>query len=76
MVWGKNYWSAASDGTPYPKRAKRALRRLSGYAEQGTAYLGPSPRWKYPDVYVVNGTNYTNTGTGVYKDASGAVLTA
>lgn len=72
MVLGADTWSAASDGIPFPKRMKR--ERLNGYAQHGTAYIEPPPRWVYPNMYTVNGTNYTDTGVRIYKDEDGVVL--
>ena len=72
LVWGTNTWSAASNGMPFPKSMKR--NRLNGLAQQGTAYIQPPSRWRYPDVYEVNGTTYKDTGNGVYKSEAGRVL--
>ena len=74
LIWGKNTWSAASDGMPFPKMVRRGMKRLNGWAQQGTAYIQQPVTSVFPDRYLVNGTNYTNTGDGSYKSAEGVVL--
>ncbi|CAF9941648.1 hypothetical protein IMSHALPRED_002830 [Imshaugia aleurites] len=71
-VWGKNTWSAASNGVPFPKRD--GTERLNGWAQHGTAYISTPSRWRYPSVYGVNGTNYTDPGNGSYVSGDGRIL--
>lgn len=72
LIWGKNTWSAASDGTPFPKRSVK--QRLNGWAPTGTAYIQAPARSRYPSLYSVNGTNYTRMGAGVYTSDDGLAL--
>lgn len=74
LIWGKNTWSAGSDGIPFPKMVRRGMKRLNDWAQQGTAYIQQPTTSVYPDRYLVNGTNYTNTGDGSYKSTEGVVL--
>ena len=75
-VWGSGRWSAASDGIPFPKNKRSTLtQRLNGYAQQATAYIAAPKRWKYPDVYTVNGTDYTIGDNETYRSNGGRVLT-
>ncbi|KAL8736544.1 MAG: hypothetical protein Q9181_002393 [Wetmoreana brouardii] len=72
-VWGKDTWSAASDGYPFPKR-KREVRILNGYAQKGVATISTPTRFVYPDVYRVNGTDYRIEGNWTYVSKDGKVL--
>ena len=72
LVWGQNTWSAASDGIPFPKR--NIGLRLNAWAPRGIAYIQPPSRWRYPNVYFINGTNYTGSGDGVYTSRDGRTL--
>ncbi len=72
LIWGKNTWSAASDGIPFPKR-KRKLN-LNQWAPRGEATIHTPKRWRHPTSYTVNGTDYTNGGDGVYRNLDGAIL--
>ena len=72
LVWGKNTWSAASDGIPFPKRSIGL--RLNDWAPRGTAYIQPPSRWRYPTLYSINGTNYTDSGNGIYRSRDGRKL--
>lgn len=70
MVWGSNTWSA--DGIPFPKRDQE--RKLNGWAEKGQVVIETPRRWRYPDVYNVNGTEYRDAGDGVFRSGDGKVL--
>ena len=72
LIWGKNTWSAASGGTPFPKRS--AKQRVNGWTPVGTAYIQPPARSRYPSLYSVNGTNYTRTAEGFYTNDDGLTL--
>ena len=72
LIWGKNVWSAASDGIPFPKRA--IGQRLNDRSPRGTAYIQPPGRWRYPTLYSVNGTNYTARDNGLYASRDGNLL--
>lgn len=72
LFWGKNTWSANSDGIPFPKRDR--TQRLNAWAPRGTAYISSPWRWRHPDLYRTNETDYTDAGDGVYKSADGRVL--
>ena len=72
LVLGKDRWSAASDGIPFPKRSRVA--KPNSWAPHGTAYITVPQRWRYPDLYIVNGTNFTDSGDGIFKSLDGKVL--
>lgn len=73
-VWGRDTWSVASDGIPFPKRKRESV--LDGYlgAERGVVNVSAPTRWVYPNVYVVNGTEYVSGGVGEYASKNGTVL--
>lgn len=72
LVWGKNTWSASSDGIPFPKRDR--TQRPNAWAPRGTAYISSPWRWRHPNLYRTNQTDYTDAGQGVYKSVDGRVL--
>ena len=72
LIWGKNTWSAASDGIPFPKRALG--QSLNDWSPHGTAYIQAPGRWRYPTLYSVNGTNYTAFDNGLYASLNGKTL--
>lgn len=75
MVWGLGSWSSESDGVPFPKRKRdREQRRLNGWAEKGEVRIATPPRWRYPSLYTVNGTNYRDGGDGVFRSEDGRVF--
>ena len=67
LVWEKNKWSAASGGVPSSRLVKR--ERLNGWAQRGMACTRPPVRWRYPDLYEINGTNYTKVGVEGYRSS-------
>ncbi|KAL8685881.1 MAG: hypothetical protein Q9218_007490 [Villophora microphyllina] len=73
LVWGKDTWSAASDGIPFPKVKPRA-DVLNGRALHGVANISTPRRWVYPSRYTVNKTEFVNMGTGIYISGDGRVL--
>ena len=72
LIWGKNIWSAASDGIPFPKRSKDL--KTNDWTPRGTAYIQSPGRWRYPSLYSINGTNYTRVAEGLYKNHDGMNL--
>ena len=72
LIWGKNTWSAASDGIPFPKRSNEL--KTNDWISTGTAYIQSPKRWRYPSLYSVNGTNYTRVAEGLYKNQDGMIL--
>lgn len=72
LVWGSGRWTAESQGIPFPKRGR--TEALNSWASHGTAYVQPPIRWRRPDLYSVNGTNYTSAGDGIYKAEDGRLL--
>lgn len=72
LIWGKNTWTAASDGIPFPKRDH--VPRLNGFASQGQATIQRPSRWRYPNSYTMNGTKYAHAGDDVYRSLDGSVL--
>ncbi|KAL9014900.1 MAG: hypothetical protein Q9173_000455 [Seirophora scorigena] len=65
-------WTDESQGVPFPKRD--SARILTSQAPRGTAYLQAPRRWRHPDLYRINGTNYTDSGDGVYRAEDGRFL--
>lgn len=78
MVWGtEGVWSAASDGIPFPKRKGRRKReqlRLNGWTERGEVTIATPMRWRYPELYEVNGTEFRDAGNGVYRSGDGRMF--
>ncbi|KAL9581077.1 MAG: hypothetical protein Q9212_004111 [Teloschistes hypoglaucus] len=72
LIWGKNTWTAASDGIPFPKRDHDP--KLNGFASQGQATIQRPSRWIYPSSYTLNGTKYADAGDGVYRSLDGRIL--
>ncbi|KAL8829988.1 MAG: hypothetical protein Q9170_005945 [Blastenia crenularia] len=72
LIWGSGRWTAESEGIPFPKRHRSQV--LNSWASHGTAYLRAPTRWKRPDLYSINGTNYTEFSNGVYKADDGRFL--
>ena len=75
LVWGGGRWfspEATLAGTRIP-RAKRKTRRSILRSGQGTAYCAEPPRWRYPDIVTINGTNFRSINTSLleYQDADG-----
>ncbi|KAL8904560.1 MAG: hypothetical protein Q9207_003179 [Kuettlingeria erythrocarpa] len=71
LIWGSGRWSAESQGVPFPRRDRARL--MNPWSPRGTAYLQAPTRWRRPDVYRLNGTNYT-ASDGFYKAEDGRVL--
>ncbi|KAL8690521.1 MAG: hypothetical protein Q9218_004052 [Villophora microphyllina] len=74
LVWGKNTWSAASDGVPFPKRKRERGERVNGWAEKGQATIGTPTRARDPTSYIAKNVTYTDAGGGVYRDGEGNVF--
>lgn len=72
LVWGKNTWSANSDGVPFPKRDGKV--KINQWARRGEVTLHTPRRWRYPDSYTINGTLFTIGGDGLYRNPKGATL--
>ena len=73
LVWGGGQWFAKGGGELVRKRfAKRGIVSEN----KGTAYFTSPKYWKYADLIVVNGTNYTDDDRGdlIYRSDDGAVL--
>lgn len=71
LIWGSGRWTAESQGVPLPRRHR--VRVMNSWSPHGTAYLQAPTRWRHPDVYQINGTNYT-AFDGIYKAEDGRVL--
>lgn len=66
LVWGKNVWSAASDGVIFPRGEKESLSKrvilpqnmtiLTNALSVGTAYLTAPRRWQYAEIIAINET--------------------
>ncbi|KAL8949534.1 MAG: hypothetical protein Q9222_004371 [Ikaeria aurantiellina] len=77
LVWGRDTWTAASDGVPFPKKKRRRSYmppRLNGWAGRGKATIGSTGRWRFPSSYRVNGTVYEHFRDQIYKSRAGKVL--
>lgn len=63
---------AAAGRTRARERARRDIRSPL----TGELCIGPAPRWRWPEVVEVNGTEYSDGGRGdrMYVDAAGVVL--
>ncbi|KAL8959156.1 MAG: hypothetical protein Q9193_003931 [Seirophora villosa] len=72
LIWGSGRWTAESQGVPFPKRDRAHI--LNSQAPRGTAYLQAPRRWRHPDLYRINGTNYTDSGDGVFRAEDGRSL--
>ena len=75
LVWGGGKWmTERGKHTNIPRSEK--MRRGRTSMLEGTAYIGPPPRWRFPDLITVNGTDYRspNTSALYYKSADGQVL--
>lgn len=72
LIFGKNVWRAALGDVPVPRLLKRG--KLNQWAKSGTAYIRPPARWRYPDLYEVNGTAFSAAGSGGYRSDDGQML--
>ena len=82
MAYGGNKWFATpaadrlcgpASGGPHKRlKGKRDIRSPL----KGDLCVGPAPRWRYPELVVVNGSEYSDRGRGdlVYADAMGNTL--
>ena len=82
MAYGGSKWFT----TPAAERlcgpaTGRPRRRLKGIRDirsplKGDLCVGSAPRWRYPELVVVNGSEYSDAGRGdlTYADAKGNVL--
>ncbi|KAI4193870.1 MAG: hypothetical protein LQ350_008104 [Teloschistes chrysophthalmus] len=73
LVWGANKLNLQQGPLPFPKRDQQT-QRLNSWASTGTAYLSAPTRWRRPDLYRINGTNFTDSGDGVYRTEDGRTL--
>ena len=72
LILGKDRWSAASDGISFPKRSR--AQSPNPWAPYGTALITTPSRWRYPDLYIVNGTNFTDSGNRGFTSSDGTIL--
>lgn len=72
LIWGSGRWTFESQGIPFPKRDR--TQALNSWATRGTAYLQAPTRWRRPDLYSINGTNYTDSGNAIYRAEDGRSL--
>ena len=72
LIWGSGRWTDESQGIPFPKRDH--TRVVNSWAPHGTVYLQAPTHWRRPDLYRLNGTNYTKAGEGLYEAADGRFL--
>ncbi|KAI4179394.1 MAG: hypothetical protein L6R41_007871 [Letrouitia leprolyta] len=70
LLWGRNRWKSLD--VPFPRRDSDEA--LDSWASGGTAYLQAPTRWRRPDLYSINGTNYTKFDNQSYKADDGRFL--
>ena len=59
LAWNRYDWKSTRERVnTRPSKMKRTLSTL-----KGTAYIGPPPRWRFPDWITVNGTRYHSLNT-------------
>lgn len=71
-VGGGQWFANGAGGSSHNRLDPRGIRS----SDKGTAYMTAPTQWRYPDLIVVNGTDYTDNAGGdlVYRSESGAVL--
>ncbi|KAL8736473.1 MAG: hypothetical protein Q9166_000265 [cf. Caloplaca sp. 2 TL-2023] len=77
LVWGGGQWfGSAAARRKYGGGLKSKVRRGIVPEKKGTVYAQRPPRWVYPDVINVNGTEYAKVRGQdlIYKDRDGIVL--
>ena len=82
MAYGGGNWFTTPAAERLCGPAMRGLRkRLNERRDirsplKGDLCVGPAPSWRYPELVVVNGSDYSDAGRGdlVYTDAKGNVL--
>ena len=79
LEWNGGQWLAGADSLSQYRMnpGKRVLmKRVSRPIDKGTAYFASPPAKRFPDLILVNGTNYTDDMRGdlVYKSPTGIVL--
>ncbi|KAL8788417.1 MAG: hypothetical protein Q9195_007296 [Heterodermia aff. obscurata] len=67
---------AAGPSGFHPRKRSEYKQRVVVRKEQGVAFVQPPPRTQWPDLIIVNGTNYTeqSVGSPVYESRDGGVL--
>ncbi|KAL8692771.1 MAG: hypothetical protein Q9218_002278 [Villophora microphyllina] len=73
VVWGMNKLNFQTGPFPFRKR-DHDTQKLNSWASTGTAYLSAPARWRRPDLYRINGTNFTDSGDRVYRAEDGRAL--
>ncbi|KAI4142836.1 MAG: hypothetical protein L6R39_004795 [Caloplaca ligustica] len=73
MVWDAGFWSAAGS-TPTKRKREKEQQRLNGWAEKGRVTIATPSRWRYPNLYTINGTEFRDGGDGVFKSGDGRVF--
>ncbi|KAL9598614.1 MAG: hypothetical protein Q9219_004359 [cf. Caloplaca sp. 3 TL-2023] len=74
MAWGKDSWAVSAVKFPMHRKRQRQKPKLNDFAIQGQAVIETPSRWRYPDVYELNGTEYRNSGDDVFRSESGRIL--
>lgn len=74
LVWDGGQWLSRRVRSEFSGKFKRKRRIISG--EKGTAYMTSLSRRRYPDLFAVNGTDYSDHCRGdlVYRIDGGEVL--
>lgn len=70
LSWGRNRWKALD----LPFRRRDSIQALNSWASEGTAFIQAPIRWRRPDLYSINGTNYTKIDSQSYKADDGRFL--
>ena len=75
LLGGGNFDAAGPSGFSFRKRSEYK-RKLVLRKDQGVAFVQPSPRIQWPDLIIVNGTDYTEQSAGslIYKNTKGTIL--
>ena len=82
MAYGGGKWFTTPAAEKLcPPATGRPQKGLKGRRDirsplKGDLCIGPAPRWKYPELVVVNGSKYSDAGRGdlMYADANGNAL--
>ena len=77
LAWGGGKWLSRGARTlNLPLDSNSNMKRGMKSNLQGTAYAGPPPLWRYPDVIRVNGTDYhsMNVSALYYQSTDGQTL--
>ena len=77
VLLGEGTLNTAGSSESELRKRSEYKRRAAFRKEPGVAFLQPPTRIQWPDLIIVNGTNYTeqSVGSPIYQSSEGAVLT-